>query len=178
MGLFDHKTYLVDQKLLALRYTLIIKDETGKELGRAVEKLLSWMGKIEFFDNKGNKLGSVEGKFSARPTFKIIDQNKKHLATIKEKILTIHDDWWVEDLKGEKMLKVLGNILGLEYKILDKSGLVVAEVSKKFWAVRDHFGVKINYDFDPFLILAIVATIGIHKQREGGAAAAAAGSAG
>lgn len=155
-----------------MRYTLIIKDEKGEELGRAVEKLLSWFGKIEFFDNQGNNLGFVEGKFSARPTFKIIDRNKKHLATIKEKMLTIHDDWWVEDLKGEKMLTVLGDILGLEYKILDKTGLVVAEVSKKFWAIRDHFGVKINYDFDPFIILAIVATIGMHKRNSAAAASA------
>jgi len=76
MGLFDHKRYLLVQKLLTMRYTLIIKDEKGEELGRAVEKLLSWLGKIEFFDNQGSKLGSVEGKFSARPTFKIIDRNK------------------------------------------------------------------------------------------------------
>nr|MDO8079425.1 LURP-one-related family protein [Candidatus Freyarchaeota archaeon] len=174
MGLFDYKTYLIDQKLLKIRYTLIIKDEKGEELGKAVSKILSWMGKIEFFDNQGNVVGSVEGKFSLRPTFKVTDQNKRHLATIKEKMLTIHDDWWVEDLKGEKMLKVLGDILGLEYKILDKSGLAVAEVSKKFWAIRDHYGVKINYDFDPFLILSTVVAISMQKQRQRSRAAASA----
>ncbi|MGQ9721142.1 MAG: LURP-one-related/scramblase family protein [Candidatus Jordarchaeum sp.] len=173
MDLFDYSTYLVEQKLLTARYTLIIKNEKGQELGKAVSKFLSFRGKIEFTDNQGRKVGSVEGKISARPTFKIIDQNQKHIATIKEKILTIRDDWWVENLEGEKMLVVKGDVLGLEYKIEDKSGLVVAEVSKKFWAIRDHFGVKIKYDFDPFLILSIVVAIGFQKQREDSAVASA-----
>ena len=173
MGLFDYKNYLIDQKLLKLRYTLIIRDEKGEELGKAVSKFLSFRGKIEFIDTLGNKVGSVEGKFAARATFKTVDQNQKHLATIKEKILTLHDDWWVENLDGGKILQVRGDILGLDYKIEDKSGLVVAEVSKKFWAIRDHFGVKIKYDFDPFLILSVVAAIGFQNQRRGSAAAAA-----
>jgi uncharacterized protein YxjI len=175
MGLFDYKTYLIDQRLLKMRYTLIIRDEKGEELGKAVSKILSLMGKIEFFDNQGKVVGSVEGKFSARPAFKVIDQNERHLATIKEKIITLHNDWWVEDLKGEKMLNVLGDILGYEYRILDKSGLVVAEVSKKFWSIRDSYGVKINNDFDPFLILSIVVAISMQKQRQRSSAAAHSG---
>ncbi|MEM2134181.1 MAG: LURP-one-related family protein [Candidatus Jordarchaeaceae archaeon] len=172
MGLFDYNDYLVEEKLLTPRYTLIIKDEKGEELGRAVSKFLSFRGKIEFIDNQGQKVGSIEGKLSARPTFKIVDQNQKHIATIKEKMLTIHDDWWVENPEGERILSVKGDIWGLEYKIEDKSGLVVAEVSKKFWSIRDHFGVKIKYDFNPFLILSIVVAIGYQKQRQQSAAAA------
>lgn len=175
MGLFDYSDYIIKQKLLTPRYTLIIKDKVGEELGKAVSKFLSFRGKIEFIDNQGNKLGSVEGKIAARATFKIVDQNQKHLATIKEKLLTLHDDWWVENLDGGKILQVRGDILGLEYEIEEKSGLVVAEVSKKFWAIRDHFGVKIKHDFDPFMILSIVAAIGFQKQRHGSSAAISAG---
>ncbi|MBS7249697.1 MAG: LURP-one-related family protein [Candidatus Freyarchaeota archaeon] len=174
MGLLDHSEYLVEEKLLTPRYALIIKDEKGEELGRAISKFLSFRGKIEFTDNQGQKVGSIEGKLSARPTFKIVDQNQEHIATIKERFLTIHDDWWVENPEGEKILSVKGDIWGLEYKIEDKSGLVVAEVSKKFWSIRDHFGVKIKYDFSPFLVLSIVVAIGFQKQKEHGAAAASA----
>ncbi len=174
MGLFDYSDYLVEEKLLTPRYTLIIKNEKGEELGRAVSKFLSFKGKIEFTDNLGQKVGSIEGKLSARPTFKIVDQNQKLIAIIKEKMLTIHDDWWVENTEGEKILFVKGDVWGLEYKIEDKSGLVVAEVSKKFWSIRDHFGVKIKYDFNPFLVLSIVVAIGFQKQRERGAAVASA----
>ena len=166
MGLFDYKTYLIDQKLLSLRHTLIIRDEKREELGKAVNKILSLMGKIEFFDNQGKMVGYIEGKLAARPTFKVIDQNERYLATIKQKILTVHQDWWVEDPKGEKMLTVLGNILGLEYNILNNSGLVVAEISRKLWSIREYYGVKINYDFDPFLILSIVAAISMELQRQ------------
>jgi hypothetical protein len=36
MGLFDYSSYLVEEKLLTPRYTLIIKNEKGEELGKAV----------------------------------------------------------------------------------------------------------------------------------------------
>jgi uncharacterized protein YxjI len=117
-------------------------------------------------------VGLIEGKLSARPTFKIMDQHQKHVATVKEKMLTIRNEWWVEDPEGEKILFVKGDVWGLEYKIEDKSGLVVAEVSKKFWSIRDHFGVKIKYDFNPFLVLSIVVALGFQKQRASAAAAA------
>ncbi|WXG39378.1 MAG: LURP-one-related family protein [Candidatus Freyarchaeum deiterrae] len=166
MGLFDYKNYIIDQRLLTLRHTLIIRNENEEELGKAVSKILSWMGKIEFFDNQGNAVGSVEGKFAARPSFKVIDQYGKYLATVKATILTMHHDWWVEDPKGEKVLKVLGNIWGLEYRILDNSGLVIAEISKKLWSVREYYGIKINYDFDPFLVLSVVSAISMQMQRQ------------
>ncbi len=171
MGLFDYSSYLVEEKLLTPRYTLIIKNEKGEELGKAVSKFLSFRGKIEFIDSQGQKVGFIEGKLSARPTFKIVDRHQKHIATVKEKMLTIRSEWWVEDPEGEKILFVKGDVWGLEYKIEDKSGLVVAEVSKKFWSIRDHFGVKIKYDFNPFLVLSIVVALGFQNQRASAAAA-------
>lgn len=49
MGLFDLKNYLLIQKLLIMRYSLVIKDEKGKDLGKAVEKLFFMVGKNRIF---------------------------------------------------------------------------------------------------------------------------------
>jgi len=39
--IFNQKMFIIDQKLLSVRDTYVIKDESQNELGRAVRKLLS-----------------------------------------------------------------------------------------------------------------------------------------
>jgi len=167
LGLFDYRTYLIDEKLLSVRDTLIIKDEKNQELGRAVKKLLALREEIEFIDSQGKKVGGVRRKMvAARPAFEVYNQNKKLVANIKKKIVAIGDDWWVEEPKGEKVLNVDGNILDLEYKIKDKLGQEVAVVLRKLFSIRDHYGVKIVRDVDPLLILATVVSINMEKERK------------
>ncbi len=167
MGLFDYRTYLVDEKLLSVRDTLVIKDEKGRELGKAVKRLLALREEIEFIDSQGKKVGAVKRKMvTVAPAFEVYDQGKKRVANIKKKIVAIGDDWWVEDKKGKKILNVDGNILDLEYKIKDKLGQEVALVSRKLFSIRDHYGVKIVGDVDPLLVLATVVSINMEKERK------------
>ncbi len=167
MGLFDYRTYLIDEKLLSVRDTLIIKDEKGEELGKAIKKFFTVKEEIEFIDNSGKKLGFVNRKLlTPIANYEVINQNKKRIGTIKKKVIAIGDDWRVEDPLGKKILDVDGNITGLEYKIEDTSGQDVAEVSKSFFSIRDHYGVRILEDVDPFLILAVVIAINMEKKRK------------
>lgn len=167
MSMFGYKTYLIDEKMLSMRNTLVIKDEKNRELGKAVKKLLALREEIEFIDTQGKKVGAVKRKMvAATPAFEVYDQSKKRVANIKKKIIAIGDDWWVEDSKGKKILNVDGNILDLEYKIKDKLGREVAMVSRKLFSIRDHYGVKIVGDADPLLVLATVVSINMEKERK------------
>jgi uncharacterized protein YxjI len=167
MGLFDYKTYIIDQKLLSIQYTLVIKDEKQTELGKAVKKILSATEEIDFTDsaNPMQIVGSCKRKLvAAVPSYEVENQNHQNVASIKKQVLSIGDNWWVEDTSGQKVLKVNGNLLGLEYSINDMMGAKVAEVSKKFFSIRDSYGVKITgKDADPFIILAVVAAIDLEK---------------
>jgi len=51
-----------------------------------------------------------------------------------------------------------GNIVDHEYEI-EQDGDKVAEVSKKWFRLRETYGVEINADVDPALILAITVAI-------------------
>lgn len=167
MSLFDYKTYVIDEKLLSIQHTLVIKDEKGKELGKAVKKILSVTEEIEFTDKSGQRLGLVKRKLLAPITnYEVENQYRQHVANIKKKVLSIGDDWWVEEPGGKKVLNVDGNILGLEYDIKDATGSKVAQVSKKFFSIRDSYGVKIIKDVDPFIILAVVAVIDLEKVKK------------
>ncbi len=60
--IFTLDKYIIDQKLLALRDTYIIKDFDGTELGRATRKLLSFGPKVTITGSEENIVERLEGK--------------------------------------------------------------------------------------------------------------------
>jgi len=129
------RAFYVDGKALRVRDTLIIKDVQGNELYKLKEKLLR-----------------------VRDTMDILDAEGKTAATIKQALITpLRDCWKVEVANGPEM-DIQGNILDHEYKI-EAGKEKVAEVSKKWFRIRDTYGVEIETGQDNALILAITAAM-------------------
>ncbi len=129
------RSFYVDGKALRLRDTLIIKDVQGNELYKLKEKLLR-----------------------ARDTMDILDAKDETVATIKKALIApLRDRWKVEVVNGPEM-DIQGNILDHEYKI-DAGREKVAEVSKKWFRIRDTYGVEIEPGQDNALILTITAAL-------------------
>ena len=129
------RAFYVDGKALRVRDTLIIKDVQGNELYKLKEKLLR-----------------------VRDTMDILDAEGKTAATIKKALITpLRDRWKVEIVNGPEM-DIQGNILDHEYKI-DAGREKVAEVSKKWFRIRDTYGVEIEPGQDNALILTITAAL-------------------
>ena len=86
----------------------------------------------------------------------------KTLASIKKAIITpVRDRWTVKIGNGPDM-EVQGNIVDHEYKI-EEGRSKVAEVSKKWFRVRDTYGVEIAPGQNDVVILSI--TVGIDMMR-------------
>jgi uncharacterized protein YxjI len=129
------RAFYVDGKALRLRNTLIIKDVQGNEIYKLQEKLLR-----------------------IKDTMDVLDANGKTAATIKKALITpLRDRWEVEVSEGPEM-NVQGNILDHEYEI-EAERKKVAEVSKRWFRIRDTYGVEIEPGQDNALILAITAAI-------------------
>jgi uncharacterized protein YxjI len=129
------REFYFDGKALRLRDTLIIKDMQGNELYKLKEKLLR-----------------------VRDTMDVLDANGKTAATIKKALITpLRDRWKVEVANGPEM-DIQGNILDHEYKI-EAGREKIAEVSKKWFRIRDTYGVEIEPGKDNALILAIAAAL-------------------
>ena len=131
-------------------------------------------------DESGNKAYRVDGKsMRMRKTFVLQDASGREVATIKERKLTIRDkmkierddqtiatvrravgwgDRYVIELESGGELKAHGNLLDREFKI-ERDGDRVAKVSKKWFRVRDSYGVLIAAKQDEALILASVVAI-------------------
>ena len=133
------KVYKVDGKALRVRDTLKIEDAHGRELCKIQEK-----------------------KLRVKDSMNIEGPDGKTLATIKKALITpVRDRWTVKIGNGPDM-EVKGNIVDHEYKI-EEGRTRVAEVSKKWFRVRDTYGVEVAPGQNDVIILAV--TVGIDMMR-------------
>jgi len=129
------KVFKVDGKALRVRQTLIFEDRNGNELAKIQERMLRVKDSME-----------VEGPGGQR------------LAMIKKALITPVRDRWTVKIKGGPDLEVKGNILDHEYSIGEGRDKV-AEVSKKWFRLRDSYGVAIDPGQDDIVILAVTVCI-------------------
>jgi uncharacterized protein YxjI len=129
------RAFFIDGKALRVRETLNIKDEQGNDLYKIREKMLR-----------------------VRDTMDIEDAEGRTAASIKKALITpLRDRFKVEVANGPEM-DVQGNIMRHEYNI-EAGGGKVAEVSKKWFRVRDTYGVEISPGQNAALILAITVAL-------------------
>jgi len=129
------RVYKVDGKALRVRQTLLFEDAHGKELCKIQEKMLRVKDSME-----------IEGPHGER------------LAVVKKALITPIRERWTVNVKGGRDLEVQGNILDHEYTIGEGRDRV-AEVSKKWFRLRDTYGVEIDPGQDDALILAVAVCI-------------------
>ena len=136
------RVYKVDGKALRVRQTLVFEDAHGAELAKIQERMLRVKDSME-----------IEGPHGER------------LAMVKKALITPVRERWVVNVKGGQDLEVQGNILDHEYTIGEGRDKV-AEVSKKWFRVRDTYGVEIDAGQDDAVILAV--TVCIDEMAHGG----------
>jgi uncharacterized protein YxjI len=156
---------------------------SGKARYKMREKLVSIGDDFWIEDAHGQKVFKVDGKaVRVRDTLKFKDRNRNTVAQIQERKLRVKDSMEVEDANGHQIamvkkalispvrdrftvkikdgpdLEVKGNIVNHEYTIGEGRDKV-AEVSKKWFRVRDSYGVEIEPGQDDIIILAVTVCI-------------------
>lgn len=128
------KAFKVDGKALRVRDTLILQDPSGGELFKVQEKALR-----------------------VRDTMKV-ERDGGTAATVKKALIHPLRDRFSIELEDGKDLEANGNIVDHEYKI-ERDGDHVAEVSKRWFRVRDTYGIEIAPGENDALLLAVVVCI-------------------
>jgi len=80
------------------------------------------------------------------------------LAMVKKALIAPLRDRWVVKVRNGPDLQVQGNILDHEYSIGEGRNKI-AEISKKWFRVRDTYGVEIEPGQEDVLILAVTVAI-------------------
>jgi uncharacterized protein YxjI len=136
----DRHAFKVNGKALRIRKTFILENASGDELIKIQEKKLSVRDKME------------------------LEHDGEHLATIKKALISPLRDRFAIELSDGRELSAKGNIVDHEYKI-ERDGDKLAEISKRWFRIRDTYGIEIAPGEDDALILA--ATICIDEMARG-----------
>jgi uncharacterized protein YxjI len=151
--------YLLKQKLLSFGDDFIIKDEQGNEVykvdGRAFKVLRE---KLAFEDMQGHELAFIRERLIAlTPSYEIL-RTGECVAVVKKDLINLFRCGFTVDVPGPDDLEAQGSLLDHEYTFT-RGGRNVAIVSKKWFSLTDSYGVEMNPDEDPVLILASTVVI-------------------
>jgi uncharacterized protein YxjI len=126
------RVYKVDGKAVRVRDTFVLRGADGDEAARIQER-----------------------KVRVRDTMEI--ERPGANATVHKALVGVRDRFTI-DVDGGPDLKAHGNIVDHEYEI-ERDGDTVATVSKKWFRVRDTYGVEVEPGQDDALILAITVCV-------------------
>jgi uncharacterized protein YxjI len=145
------------QQMLSIGDDYWIEDEAGRKAFRVDGKAARIRDTWELKGPSGDTLARIrERKISVRDAM-TIELASGGEAKVKKALVGLRARFAI-DVDGGQDLKAHGNIVDHEYEI-ERDGDTVAEVSKKWFRIRETYGVEVHPDVDPVLILAITVAI-------------------
>jgi uncharacterized protein YxjI len=133
------RAFWVDGKALRLRETLSFKDLQGHEIYRIQEKVARVRDSMTIY--RGNDVA----------------------ARVHKALVTPLRDRYQVSIPGMEDMQTQGNILQHEYHV-ERGGRRVATISKRWFRIRDTYGVDIAPGEDDLLILAVTVCIDAMSQ--------------
>lgn len=151
--------YRMVERLAAIGDDFFIQTDGGQRAYKVDGKALRLRDTLKFEDMRGNALCEIQGRAArVRETLEITGSRGEHLATVRKKLITPVRERFTVDLAGGPTLEVQGNVVSHEFHIDSPAGRI-AEVSKRWFRVRDSYGVEIAPGQNDVLILAAVVGI-------------------
>jgi uncharacterized protein YxjI len=128
------RAFKVNGKALRIRETFILESPSGEELLKIQER-----------------------KLRIRDTMKI-ERDGNTVATVQKALITPLRDRFAIEVEDGAELSAKGNIVDHEYEI-ERDGRKVAEVSKRWFRIRDTYGIEIAPGENNALLLAATVCI-------------------
>lgn len=151
--------YQMREKMVSIGDDFWIENEQGQKTFKVDGKALRVRNTLNFEDAHGQVLYQIqEKKARVKDSMEVEDAHGKRVAMVKKDIITPVRDKFTVNIKGGRDLDVTGNIVDHQYTIGEGRDKV-AEVSKKWFRVRDSYGVEVDPGQDDLLILAVTVCI-------------------
>ena len=128
------RAFKVNGKAFRIRDTFVLESPSGDELFTIQEKKLSIRDKMQ------------------------VERAGQTVATIKKALITPLRERYSIEVEGGPDLEAKGNIVDHEYEF-KRDGDKVAEVSKRWFRIRDTYGIEVAPGQDDALILACTVCI-------------------
>lgn len=151
--------YQMRQKMVSFGDDFWIENEQGQKVFKVNGKALRVRQTLIFEDARGNELCKIQERMMrVKDSMEIEGPNGEQIAMVKKALISPVRDRWIVKIKNGADLEVHGNILDHEYSIGEGRDKV-AEVSKKWFRLRDTYGVSIDPGQEDIIILAVAVCI-------------------
>ena len=146
------------EKLASIGDDFWIENAAGQRAYKVDGKALRVRDTLKIKDMQGNEVAEIQEKIARVKDTMDIARNGQKIATVKKALVTPLRGRFSVNVVGGADMDVDGNILGHEFKVT-QGGREIAEISQKWFRVRDSYGIDIQPGQDDALILAIAVVI-------------------
>ncbi len=150
--------YQMKEKLISIGDDYFIENEQGQRSFKVDGKALRVRNTLIFEDMRGRELATIQEKMLRVKDTLDIERGGQVVASVKKDLIAPLRDRFTISIRGAPDLEAQGNILAHEYRI-ERGRQPVAEISKKWFRLRDTYGVEIAPGEDEVLLLAATAAI-------------------
>ncbi len=145
--------YQMREKLVSIGDDYWIEDGTGQRAFKVNGKALRIRDTLVLEDMSGQQVATIQERAVSVRDKTNIERDGQHLATVTKAMFTpLRERFEIECENGIKYA-VQGHITDHQYEF-ERDGNTVANVSKKWFRVRDSYGVEIGPNEDVALVLA------------------------
>jgi uncharacterized protein YxjI len=154
----DGTRYRMREKLVSFGNDAWIEAEDGQRVLRVDGKALRVRRTLHLETPSGERVLEAQQRMLHLRQTMVLERDGHRVATVhKALIAPMRDRWYIEVQDGHD-LRVKGNIVDHEYEI-ERDGQKIAEISKRWFRVRDTYGIEIAPGEDEPLLLAAAVCI-------------------
>ena len=150
--------YKMRENLISIGDDFWIETQRGRRAYFVNGKALRVRDTLDFEDTNGRTLCKIQSKMLRIKDTMEIERPGQGNVTVKKALLTPMRDRFEANVPGAGDIDIQGNITGHEYT-MTRGGRRIAEVSKKWLAIRDTYTVEVDGGEDDVLVLAIAVAI-------------------
>lgn len=147
--------YRMVEKLVSIGDDFWIQNDQGQRVYKVDGKALRIRDTLVFRDAQGDEVCKIQRRLGRiRDTMEVEGPGGQRMAMVKKAMITPLRDRFIVNVGDGPDLEVQGNIVSHEYRIGN-----VAVVSKKWFRVRDSYGVEILPGQNDLVVLATTVCI-------------------
>jgi uncharacterized protein YxjI len=151
--------YQMRQELVSFGDDFWIENDHGERVYKVNGKMMRVRGTLEFENAEGKVKAQIQERMlRAKDSIAIENGKGEKVAEVKRALITPIRERWVVKIADGPDLEVQGDLLAHEYKIGDGKHKA-AKVSKKWFRIKDTYGVQIEPNQDDAMILAVTVAI-------------------
>ena len=151
-------TYQMHEKMFSIGDDFWIENEAGDRVYKVDGKALRVRKTLVFENLNGDELLKIKERMVRVRDSMAIERDGDTVATVRKAIVNPLRDRFKAELASGDEYEVKGNVIDHEYE-LERDGREIASVSKRWFRMRDTYGVEIGQGEDDVLVLAIAVAI-------------------